>query len=387
MKTGREKIIINILVTVCISAGFACFALVILPEQLKKAKAFPNNTSNDIGKINISNIISLEPQKNPDAILSAAKVPDVKSGFSTDAQGEKTWLKIPEGCEADVAFWRDIYTKYGHDQALLHHPRHLKIVYEVVDLSDISTNSSLSNSERTRYREERINERRKEIVDILQRLSTNPNESALNERELKIKRLFSGIDEQNMFARAALEDGVRAQTGQRDKFIPGLKYSGRYMGEIEKIFDSYDLPRELTRLIFVESMFNPQAVSSVGASGIWQFMRSTGKLYLRIDDEIDERNDPISATHAAAKLLKSNYEKLGEWPLAINAYNTGLGRITQAVSSLGTNDIGKIIKNFDHPAYGFASRNFFLEYLAALHVAENSEKYFGPIEFDKPAAR
>jgi membrane-bound lytic murein transglycosylase D len=144
------------------------------------------------------------------------------------------------------------------------------------------------------------------------------------------------------------------------------------------------MPRELSRLIFVESMFNLKAKSSVGASGIWQFMPQTGKLYLRMNKIVDERNDPIAATHASIKLLRHNYNELGTWPLAINAYNAGRGRLKQAVQTLGTKDIAKIVKNFKHRAYGFASRNFFPEYLAALEVAENPEKYFGPISYDDP---
>jgi len=177
---------------------------------------------------------------------------------------------------------------------------------------------------------------------------------------------------------------VRAQLGQRDKFLVGLRYSGRYLGEIESIYNEYGLPRELTRLIFVESMFAPRVRSKSGASGIWQFMPRTGLLYLRINDIVDERNDPLISTHASAKLLRHNYNELGTWPLAINAYNAGRGRMKQAVKKLGTKDITRIIRNFNHRSYGFASRNFFLEYLAALDIVEHAEDYFGPIEYDKP---
>lgn len=303
---------------------------------------------------------------------------------NTKSLHEKSWLVTPEGLEADVAFWRDIYAKYDGNQAVLHHPRYLKIVYDVVDVADIKKDPRLTEIEKQHLRQKRIDERKKRITDILLKLASGAKGEQLNDAEWRIKQLFHGIDEPEVFRRAAIDDGVRSQIGQRDKFIAGLKYSGRYLGEIESIFASYGLPRELTRIIFVESMFNPAALSSVGASGIWQFMRQTGKLYMRINDLIDERNDPIAATHAAAKLFRHNYEYLGSWPLAINAYNTGRGRIQEAATRLGTNDIGAIIKKFNHPAYGFASRNFFLEFLAALDVAEHAEKYFGPIEWAEP---
>jgi peptidoglycan lytic transglycosylase D len=294
------------------------------------------------------------------------------------------WLAIPPELAPDVAFWRDIYTRYDRNQVVLHHPRLLGIVYEVVDLSDIEADPRLTDVERAHQREQRVEQHRQAIAEILRKLSTNPAATSLTEEEWRVRKLFEGIAEPDAFRRASSEDGVRAQLGQKDKFLAGLAFSGRYLGEIESIFATYGLPKELTRLIFVESMFNPRARSSVGASGIWQFMRGTGKLYLRINDMVDERNDPILATHAAAKLLRRNYESLGTWPLAINAYNAGRGRLEQAVARLGTTDIGRIVREFSHPDYGFASRNFFPEFLAAADVAEHAERFFGPIAFDPP---
>ncbi len=328
------------------------------------------------------------------ALIEAPKVHELKSSsFSrrerpatdTDAgRRERPWLNTPEGLEADVAFWREIYGRYDRNQVVLHHPRHLGIVYGIVDLSDVDTDPRLNDVEKGHLRESRVDEARKSIVEILKKLAAGPNASSLSEEEWRVRKLFDAVQEPDAFRRAAEEDGVRAQLGQRDKFIRGLAYSGRYLGEIEAIFESYGLPRELTRLIFVESMFNLKARSSVGASGIWQFMPATGKLYLNINSVVDERNDPIAATHAAARLLRHNYEALGSWPLAINAYNAGRVRLQQAVAALGTTDIGRIIRSFSHPAYGFASRNFFLEFLAAYDVAEHAEKYFGQIVHDQP---
>ncbi|MFA4875300.1 MAG: transglycosylase SLT domain-containing protein [bacterium] len=507
MIESRERRIIDTLLVTCIVAAFACFALIVLPDQLRKAGALPGRHGGRLSVANISSVVPIdsgirtvrvkrspsgsiarfdpEPapqdpfsQMRPDGAKAARMrdddvgaaggagvaiddqssestvafngaggdprggenpppaqpqagrngddgdlavgdpygnraapedpVPTVaqnysgapaalfqhrsssiarrepSAGDSERGRREKPWLIPPPGLEADVAFWRDIYTKYDRHAVVLHHPRYLDIVYDVVDLTDVDSDPRLNDIERSRWRENRIEERRRAIVESLKKLATNPPAGSLSDDEVRIKKLFANMREADAFRRAYEEDGVRAQLGQRDKFIPGLAYSGRYLGEIEAIFESYGLPRELTRIIFVESMFNPHAVSSVGASGIWQFMRSTGKLYLRINDIVDERNDPILAAHAAARLLTRNYESLGTWPLAINAYNAGRGRLEQAVAAMGTNDIGRIIKGFSHPAYGFASRNFFLEYLAAYEVAEHAERYFGRIEYDPP---
>lgn len=465
--------IINSLLVISMTLGFACFVLIVLPRQLRLAGALTPTTSQQAVSANISAIVELNtpeakkqakptggfvkftPEPTPpygeapkaeednrieeDQVAGGAgaaiedfgsesepliaysrqrprqeketesteeavtdQLPSARTSrfkvhpISSISRGDpsvldsergmqkKPWLSTPKGLEADVAFWRDIYAKYDRNQVVMHHPRHLNIVYDIVALSDIEKDVRLNDVEKLHMREKRVEERRTRITNILKKLSGHPQASTLSDEEWRIKKLFQGIEEDDVFKRAADEDSVRSQTGQRDKFILGLKYSGRYMGEIEAIFESYDLPKELTRLIFVESMFNPYAVSSAGASGIFQFMRSTGRLYLKINDIVDERNDPLAAAHAAARLLRQDFNALGRWPLAINAYNTGRGRMQQAMAQVGTSDIGKIIKGFDHPAYGFASRNFFLEFLAALDVAEHAERYFGPIEYDKP---
>ncbi|MBI2026908.1 MAG: LysM peptidoglycan-binding domain-containing protein [Deltaproteobacteria bacterium] len=132
-------------------------------------------------------------------------------------------------------------------------------------------------------------------------------------------------------------------------------------------------------------MFNLEARSFRGASGIWQFMRSTGVRFLTINDVVDERNDPIEATLASAKLLKQNYEKLQSWPLAITAYNhgqTGMFRISQRMN---TKDVVKIINEYSSPTFGFASKNFYSEFLAAVEVDKNYEKYFGKLKTQEPA--
>lgn len=488
---GREHRIINGLLILCIIAGFACFSLFVLPDQLRKARAFSGTPQDAHPPTKLSAIIPLEetptaaparlkgniarfipegmpatpegsaendaeaPAPNtsaprpplpdddlaaggagaaidnesaeawqtlafqnrqtdsPDAALPTASPQDVpplspdasatvasqtpptpnaypvsslarKEPSALDTLKKKAWYSTPSGFEADVAFWLDIYTKYDSTKVVMHHPRHLRIIYDVVDLADIMGDVRLSDIEKQHLRESRVENRRREITEVLLKLAEGPPASALSDEAIRIRKLFANIPEADAFRRAAQDDGVRSQTGQRDKFIPGLKYSGRYLGEIEAIFATYGMPRELTRLIFVESMFNPRAVSSVGASGIWQFMPATGKLYVQINDLVDERNDPITATHAAAKLLRQNYEALGTWPLALGAYNAGRGRLAQAVARVGSTDIGRIIREFDHPAYGFASRNFFLEFLAALEAAEHAEKYFGPIDYDRP---
>jgi len=299
-------------------------------------------------------------------------------------------FNIPEAIMPEVNFWKDIYTKYDKTKVLIHDKKHMNIVYSVIDISDIALNDDLKKEDKYDKKQERVGKEMDRIVAILYKLDEwDPNGTErLASKEQKIYDLFKNVREKNKFKNAAKDERIRSQTGIREKFEEAIKISGRYLGEIEHIFAQYGVPLEITRLAFVESMFNLNAVSKSGASGIWQFMPSTGKLFLNMDQIVDERNDPIIATHAAAKHLLRDYEALGSWPLAINAYNAGPGRLKRAINKLKTRDIAKIIRKYDHRGYSFASRNFYPAFLAALSGFENRDAYFGetfqepPLEFD-----
>ncbi len=123
---------------------------------------------------------------------------------------------------------------------------------------------------------------------------------------------------------------------KRDKleFMLGMKEY--YFPIFEQILDSYQLPEELKYLAVIESALNPRATSRVGATGMWQFMYGTGKMYnLNVNTFIDERRDPIAATHAAARFLKDLYRIYDDWVLVIAAYNCGPGNVNKAIRRSG----------------------------------------------------
>ena len=196
--------------------------------------------------------------------------------------------------------------------------------------------------------------------------------------------MFLNVNEPNKFLNAAHRKRLRFQQGMKENYLNGLKMSGRYLPLMEEVFRKEGLPVELTRLPFVESSFNVHARSKVGASGIWQFMRSTGRLFLKINDSVDERNDPVRATEAAAKLLKGNFESLRTWPLAVTAYNHGRKGMMRAVRKVGSEDLEDVVDDYRSRTFGFASSNFFTELLACIEVEKHSEQYFGKVERDKP---
>lgn len=130
---------------------------------------------------------------------------------------------------------------------------------------------------------------------------------------------------------------IHVYTGKkRDKFEIMLGLREYYFPMIEDIFDSYGLPVELKYMAVIESALNPNAVSRVGATGMWQFMYSTGRAYgLKINSIIDERRDPVKATHAAARYLKDLYRIYEDWGLVIAAYNCGPGNVNKAIRRSG----------------------------------------------------
>jgi len=141
-----------------------------------------------------------------------------------------------------------------------------------------------------------------------------------------------------------------------------------------------DLPLELAYLPHVESSFDVEAESHAGAIGLWQLMPETAKqLDLRVDAKVDERKQPYKATVAAATYLRAAYDQLQSWPLAITSYNYGINGTRRAMDSIGSNTLHDLLEFHSSPLFGFASRNFYAQFLAALHVAQNEDYYFPEI--------
>lgn len=180
---------------------------------------------------------------------------------------------------------------------------------------------------------------------------------------------------------------IRFQLGQKDRVIQGIFASGRYLESFEETFVKHKVPKELTRMIFVESSFNVLARSKVGASGLWQLMPKTAKIYFKSNKYFDNRNHPYEATRAAAKFLRANYRLLKSWPLAITAYNHGPAGIQKIVKKYKTKEFEVLATQVSsRKSFGFASRNFYPSFLAVLEVEKNAPKYLGPVMWSQKLA-
>jgi membrane-bound lytic murein transglycosylase D len=282
------------------------------------------------------------------------------------AEGTDPFVHPPE-LEQDVRFWIRVYTEVTTDQGLLHDDWNLGLVYEVLRFDPATSPSQ---------RERRVAETKAHCAALLRRFAAGETDD-LTAHERRILHAFGEGATRAEFLEAI--GRIRFQLGQADRFHEGLIRAVPWEAHIARVLEQHGVPKEIAALPHVESSFNPAAYSKVGAAGLWQFMPSTAKRFMRVDSLVDERLDPYSATEAAANLMLYNYRLLGTWPLAVTAYNHGPGGLRRAQEQLGTSDIAVIVKRYQGATFGFASRNFYVSFLAALEVDRNAEKYFGPI--------
>ncbi|MDA1075079.1 MAG: transglycosylase SLT domain-containing protein [Proteobacteria bacterium] len=290
--------------------------------------------------------------------------------FQVTAQAS-TPLERPAALAADIEFWRRVYGEITTSQGFIHDSARLDIIYATVNLS--------KGNDRSRYSSAVAAD--EQYVAALRAVAGGKREG-LSSAEQRVVNLWG--PDLNKAVLLAASERVRFQLGQSDRFREGIIRSGAWEAYVKKAIADADLPTEIAALPHVESSYNPAAYSKVGAAGMWQFMQSTGKRFMRIDNVMDERLDPYHSTRSAILLLKQNYQVTQSWPLAITAYNHGASGMRRAIAELGTDDITTIVREYKGRTFGFASRNFYVSFLAAVEVADKAEYYFGKLSRDPP---
>jgi membrane-bound lytic murein transglycosylase D len=289
-----------------------------------------------------------------------------------DTITEPDTFPVYDSIRPNVSFWGKIYAQYSTTQGVIHDKRNLGIIYDVIELKDRNRHGS------RKINKARIKKVKKKYKRILAKLAQG--QASNGPEEQRVAALF-GTQAKPVDFRNAMRN-LRCQVGQKDPFRQGIIRSGAYLAEMKQIFRDAGLPEDLIYLPHVESSFNPRAYSKFGAAGMWQFTRSTGKSYMNISYAVDERRDPIISTRAAARLLKKNYKKFRNWPMAITAYNHGVTGMLRAQRRKGNYET--IFKEYRSRIFKFASRNFYSEFLAARAVARDYRQYFGELVLDKP---
>ncbi len=282
-----------------------------------------------------------------------------------------------------VDFWKDIFTKFGSGHSVIHHRDFPQLVFGVIDLS--RERDAMSKISFEAYKNDVV----KRSVDDVKRqmIQIADGEDASTEFQ---EQLLEQLEDRGLPPRVLRDwieqDLIRTQTGIRERYAEAVRRAWRYLPVMEQIFSQeYGLPKELTRIPFIESSFDYTAYSSVGAAGIWQFMPRTARAHrMLVGRYVDERRDPIKATRAAAEYLRQAYNSLGSWPLAITSYNHGVGGVRSKVRKAGTSDLATIIEDPNERYFGFASTNFYPEFLAAVEIFNDHERYFPEVREEPP---
>ena len=279
-------------------------------------------------------------QTKTDTISSTIKVGDTLIDGKTTTLGkeipaEKDTLNIknlkdhPEAAELDQKWLEELYSNSLYDTI---YKSVTELTYEPVDYPELSTDT-------LKARLARLNAKTPFNIEY------NPSLESVIKRYLKHRR-------------TSLER------------LMGLSHF--YFPMFEAEFDNYNIPLEMKYLSIVESALKPKARSRVGATGLWQFMFTTGKEYnLDVSSYVDERSDPISSTSAAAKYLSRLYKIFGDWDLALAAYNSGPGNVNKAIRrSGGYKNYWNIRPNLPRETAGYVPA-----FLATMYIFEYAEEH------------
>ncbi|HXH75108.1 MAG TPA: transglycosylase SLT domain-containing protein [Bacteriovoracaceae bacterium] len=285
--------------------------------------------------------------------------------------------------EPNVRFWFFIYTQFSSNQVVFHDKNNLSLIYRVLDFSSLQAKKLPKNTLyilQQKITQEKIDLMREDLWFVVK----NPfslEQRAKNFYE-SIKRAGVTIPtqkEKRIKFFTSLAENVRSQTGQKNFIRDGVTRSQPYQKFLRKYFKAQNLPSELLAIPFLESSFNPDAQSKVNALGAWQFMPLIASYFVpKRTDSIDYRSNVGVASISAAFLMTENFKILKTWDLAVTAYNSGTKHLLKTRRELATSkiDLEEVIKHSDSGHFGFASKNFYSEFLALAHTLAYREEIF-----------
>ncbi len=286
-----------------------------------------------------------------------------------------------------IEFWASIYYKHDENSAVFHDAKRPSRIYSVIQslepckkIESDSTQNQMVEDERDRIK--------RLIKQVAQKKSKG--DIQFDAQESTVLDLFDSVTDQEMLD-AVLD--VRCQTGVSNHFQKGLELFLSVEKNIETILKDHGLSLEIKYLPFVESSYNPKALSRAGAAGLWQVMPKTAPhLGLKVNASIDERFDIVRSTMAAAKYFRNAYDKLEQYfvsnqpiqnnhlgPFVITSYNYGISGASKMIKQVGTNFMD-VLQSYQSKRFRVAVQNFYASFIAARHVAINHKYFFGEIK-------
>jgi membrane-bound lytic murein transglycosylase D len=339
-------------------------------------------TWSDMSQLDLRPVFKSEYASN--ANLFEPSIPDSADELVLrDADGRiNKDFHVPDSMKENVAFWLKIYTQYTTEHLVIFDSKHPSLVYEALDFRDLAKTSRNQMAYEI-VRTQRIKKKIAAYHSAFEHLAKHPHPAEPTVEEANILKVLPLLPHKHTFSE--LNASMRFQSGQRDNIIKGLLAAEAFFPKMEDLFEQLGVPAQLTRLSLVESSFDLSAHSRADAMGIWQFLRPSGKQFLMIDDrhQIDERLSPLKATVAAGKLLKQNYSIFHDWSLAVTAYNHGPAGLPHVHSDAERAALPRLFNTCDkqHSRLGFASKNYYAEFLAVLHAEAYRHLYYGDAPF------
>ncbi|HVT34615.1 MAG TPA: LysM peptidoglycan-binding domain-containing protein [Nevskiaceae bacterium] len=265
-----------------------------------------------------------------------------------------------------VSFWTDVFGDYSELQSVIHSENDPSKVFKVLDFrADAERLDDFALARKRANEENRAKDYANLLLKQVHELRHTPEK--MNAEQRYVYNLYDDQKADDLRFKKAIGT-LRAQRGLKERTEKALDTASGYLPQMESIFKKHDLPTQLTRLPLVESSFNVEAYSKVGAAGLWQFMPSSARIYMRLDEVVDDRRDPWTSTEGAAGHLADDYAELHSWPLALTAYNHGRAGIARGLAQTHGTDLTDLIERYRNKNFGFASKNFYAEFLAASAV-------------------
>ena len=314
---------------------------------------------------------------NASSALEDETVQHILSDADTRVQKD---FKIPKYFKPSVRFWFSIYTQFSSKQVVIHDKDNLGIVYNIIDFSEIH-NSEINRYAKAKLQTQLSIEYTRKLKKMLKRFSKsirklNDEDKGILAAIKKVRKIPRSKKKRRYFFKK-LAQNIRTQTGQRDMIYKGMLRAKPYFPYLYGMIDNFKLPKELLAITFLESSFNPNAYSKVGAAGAWQFMPYISSLFMpKRSKYIDYRLNIAVASISAFHLLTENKLILRKWDLAVPAYNSGTKHLMKArkkFRKVKNLSLEYILENYKTAHIGFASKNFYSEFLALVHVLAYKE--------------